>query len=284
MKLPIPVISGKNVVYRDVELDSPSGGLIANTQNILENVGNSYTALQTWVSGCVTSIGSEENEVTGKQEIKSMIRKMAYKSVELIAIKSILTINDDDEIEGIYECPRCGMEIIAERKMEDGEEISNTADYVSDMEIKYIEDDTVTFSHDLEIPVEFEQGLPGSDGGHPIETVESITFHYPTLGDCIDSFSETGKTDKTRLQYRIYSKAIEEINGNKVDKKWKRRFGVPMFNKMKGIKSDLIAIFNMGNEYGLNQEVEKRCPKCGKLWKEPVNTMNFFASALRSIS
>lgn len=283
MRLPIPIISSSDTVYTATEIERPESGAIVNAHNIIENTGNSYSALLSWLSSCVISISSEENEIINKTEINGMIKKMAYSSAELFSIKAVLMINEDDEVEGVYKCPRCDTEIIAERKVEDGVEIFNTADYISNLAIKYKEDEGNTFTHEFEIPVEFKQGMPGTKDGQPIEVVNSIVFHYPTLADCISAYEETGGRDKPRLQFRIYSKAIEKVNGQDVNDKWKRNFGIPLFNKMKGVREDLIEIYRKGNEYGLDPNVEKRCPRCDKSWQEPINSMNFFGSALQSI-
>jgi ssDNA-binding Zn-finger/Zn-ribbon topoisomerase 1 len=291
MKLPIPIISSSENIYTNVEIERPESGHIINADNIIKRTGNSYEALLSWISSCTISISSESNEITNRTQIRSMLKKAAYKNAELIGIEAILLINDDDEIEGVYNCPRCDTQIIAERKIEDGEEIYNTADYVSQLKRIYVDEEknpeiynSGLFPHEFKFPVNLGEGRSPGNDLPPITEVESIVFHYPTLNDCIGAYNEIGGRDKSRLQFKIYAKAIEKINGMDVNTKWKSTFGVPLFNKIKGIKEDLIEIMDKGNEFGLANYVNKRCPNCEKEWKESINNMNFFGSALRSIS
>lgn len=284
MRLPVP-INYKDNVYLEVEVEAPGAGLIANTINTIDRSGDSYSGLHTWITGCIKSIKSDDGkEITDKSQIRSMVRQMPYKSAEFVALKTILMINDDDEIEGVYNCPRCDNQTVAERIMQDGEEISNTLDHVEDLEINFTENGTVNFEHIFSNPIEIKSGQPGKEGKLNIEEIQSIVFHYPTLGDCISAYLKCGSNDKARLQFGIYVESIEKVNGEPKDKRWKNSYGMKAFDNIKNLKKDLLEIFRKGNEYGLDPNVKKNCNKCGKRWEEPVNSMNFFGSALRSIT
>src|SRR4030042_3815947 len=139
MRLPIPIVYKDDEIYTDVEVESPGAGVIADTWNIIDKTGNSYSALHTWLSKCITTIISESKTILDKTQIRAMIRKIPYKPCEYIAIKTILDVNADDEIEGIYECPRCQTKIICERVEENGEEISNNVDHMSALKINFAE-------------------------------------------------------------------------------------------------------------------------------------------------
>lgn len=283
MRLPVS-INYKDITYLEVEVEAPSAGLIANTINTIDRSGDSYSGLHTWITGCIKSIKSDEKEITDKSQIRVMVRHMPYKSAEFVALQTILMVNEDDEIEGVYQCPRCNNQIIAERTMQDGEEISNTLDYVEDLDVNFTENGTISFSHDFHDTIKIKSGQPGKEGKAILEEIQSMEFHYPTLGDCISAYSKCGSNDKARLQFMIYVESIEKVNGQPVDKKWKTRYGIKAFNSIKNLKKDLLEIFRKGNEYGLDPNVKKNCNKCSKKWEEPVNSMNFFGSALRSIT
>lgn len=277
MQLPIPIFY-KDKIYDECEIDQPESGDIVSTVNAIDKNGDTYTSLIIWLASAITALISDGERIEDKVRIKSLLKWMHYKTAEYITIQSLLLIHDDDEIEGIYSCPRCDNQIIAEKVVEDGLTISDTVDYVSQLKVDYMEDYEQTFFHNMEKPVDI------MNNNQPIETIENVDFYYPTMNHCINAFARTGARDKARVQLRIYAEAIQKINGNEVDNKWRNNFGIYFMNKIRNMKGDLMEIFKKGREYGLDPTVKKECNDCGKEWKEQVNPMNFFASALRSIT
>ena len=131
-------------------------------------------------------------------------------------------------------------------------------------------------------PVSFDDPIViESVDAEGIESVARLELDYPTLNQCSSAFSKYGGKDEFRLQLGIYVEAITKANGIDVDRKWKNRFGMEIFKRLELEK--LRSIGEDANRYGLDTDVDRVCQKCGKEWRTPVSTSNFFASALRSI-
>lgn len=293
MRLPVPIFS-KEKIYTEGEVDAPEAGLIASTLNVMEKTRDDYTALLTWISGCIKSLKTQEGDVVEEPaRLKQIIRKASYKTAEYATIQSLLQIHDDDEIEGIYNCPRCSEQIIAEKITEDGDVISDTLDYVSQFPVLFMgttEEDDLPDNYEYdgaelsnEVIHTFEKPPTIKTGKGEVEVV-SIEFEYPTIQHCINAFQKTGQRDKSRLQFQIYVEALTKVNGEEVDSKWKNTYGMQIFNKIRGVRGDLSEIFRKGGKYGIDNRVHKTCHNCGKEWKEKVNPMLFFASALQQIA
>jgi hypothetical protein len=279
MKLPIP-ITYKDKTYSDVELKRPTPETISESLNVIESNGNSYQGVLAFVNGVVESIIYDGGEVSDPIAKKSLLRKMPYKSCELVAIESLMLVNEDDGVEGFYPCPRCNYQVLAEQvKNDDGEIISDNLDYLSELNRDYadLEGFDGTFTHTFLEPTRIMAGK------EEIEVVESVTMHYTTIEDCINAFNLVGEKNKLKLQFAIYSNSIEKINGKAVEGKFKSRYGDMVFSKNENLK-DLGSLFDKGRQFGLDPSVKKRCPKCSKEWFGQINPMNFFGSALQSLT
>ncbi len=183
----------------------------------------------------------------------------------------MLLLNDDDGIEGVYECPRCEKKIVCEY---DKKNDIDTRDYINDLSIVYMENENNIVNIDLKNVIEVKNAA----NNEVLETVTSMSFSYPTLNDCIRANQSQGFNDEARLQFAIYIEALKKVNGKEVDGKFNNRYGMNIFEKMgmddyKKLNKDL-------NVYGMDQEVEKHCRGCGKDYKVTLNISNFFASAL----
>ena len=256
MKLPIPVLNNGTKIS-EAEIKSYNAGVIADTQKVAES-GDSYRALETFISGCLETLG----DLSGS-DLRAAVKNMPYKTAEYLSTK-IIVADKDDAVEGVYECPRCGNQITTENDPE-----HFTADRISDLDVTYTED--TFFSIGLKKPVK----LPVTD--EPIAEVQTIEMDYPTLNQCSLALNKVGRGDKIRLQIAIYVEALRKVNAIEVDKKWKSRWGMILFERM---SDDLRAIGDKANAYGLQTELEKNCLKCGKKFKTNITTSNFFASAL----
>jgi len=269
MRLPIPIFSGTEI-FREIEVESPRAGVLAETQKAAEQ-GSLFAAILTLVTGCVVSI----DNITDKSQIRALCRKMPYRDAEYVAVMAVIKISPDDGFEGVYTCPRCSNRIITEYKEIDGEVI-DTRDYISDLPIGLMDDDTQTFSFDLSEAVEIKSE------GNVLESISSFEMRYPTMSDCIIAESKYGNNNSLATQFGIYVQALIKVNGQEIDVKWKNRFGKLLFDNIRSLRLDLMAIGHEMERYGMVQSIERTCPSCGKVWKSQVNTSGFFESALRT--
>lgn len=266
-------MQGRNL-HADIEIKKPSGAVIADTQKIVKT-GDLFSAIKTFISGCVVGIG----DISDKQQIKNLVGQMPYRSAETVALKIMAEYYpDDDGIEGVYRCPRCGDKIIAELKEQDGMKI-DTRDFISMLPIGYMETPEYTIDIELSEPVILRNTL----NGEIILTVNSFAMQYPTIENCINAYNKQGLDDDVRLQYVMYAEAIKSINGQPVDQRWINSYGLPLFEGMKDVRSDIGTITEKIRQYGIQTTVPKKCRSCGKEWRASVNTANFFASALELV-
>lgn len=268
-RLPVLLKINDNI-YNEVEIKKPGGKLLADTEEAKKK--NIYLALRNFVSGCITVIKGT-NDITDVISIKSAVGKMSIKSAEYLSQEIMsLYYNGEDYIEGYYECPRCGEEIIAEKTVMDGIEI-DTRDRISDLKVGFMKDD-----NELLFDIDFENTIPlQSENG--VEEVNNVTMTFPTVEHFIEVENEIGLSNAVKVQYAVYAKAIVRVNGAEVDKKWKRVKGVMLFNESGEIRHDIGEITKYLNQYGVDNRVEKTCKKCGKVWQPVINTSNFFDSA-----
>lgn len=279
-KLPIPIqLNGK--IYSSVDIDAPTAGVLADTKKVADS-GDRFTATLTFLTGCVSAIIGDENEISEKIQIKSALRQIPYRSAEVLALKSILQIHSDDGIEGLYICPRCQNKVIAQVVEENGEIIMDTRDFIGNLDIAYMTDYVSNFEINFSEPVVVINALTKEvvldyKTQRPVG-MNKVTMNHPTLAHCIEAQAKQGGADEMRLQYRIYVEAISEIDGMPVEKQFKEKYGMMLFEKIKNI-NDIGDIAKKVHEYGIDRHVKKVCPNCAKEWKAVVNTSNFFESA-----
>lgn len=258
MRLPIPFDYNGSVV-EEVDLRAPRAGVLADVQKEASE-GRQYQAIAALVSGCL----SEETE-----KPLDLVKAMPYRTVEYLALQAILLVSPDDGFEGVYECPRCGHQTVCELT-----ESNDTRDFVSEVEVRYsegLEPILVALGHPVTFTVK-----------DSVDTIETIQMRHPTIGDCISAEARVGKSNLMKLQFAIYAAAIERVNGDPVNQHWKATFGIPLFEKME-FRPDLITIRDATAYYGMSPTIRKLCSKCGKEWDAPIDTSNFFGSALRSL-
>ena len=279
-KFPIP-LKLNDVLYHSCDIEPPTPGVIADTKKVADT-GDRFNSTLVFLAGCVKSIISDTSEISEKIQIKSALRKLSFRSAEVISIKSILLVHNDDAIEGVYICPRCGQRIIAQKIEENGEIISDTLDHISDIDTTYMQDYDDGFTIQLSEPV-FIMNLKTGEPMIDMKTnrtigMSSIKMDYPTLGNCIDAQTRQGGSDEMRLQYRIYVEAITEIDSIEIDRSFKDKYGMMLFEKIPNI-NDIGEITKRIHEYGISGKVKKICTSCGKEWMARVNTSNFFEFA-----
>jgi len=269
MKLPLPIIYGSSK-YTEAEVIQPTGGIIADTAKIIKQ-GNIYSAIYNFVAGSISRL-SGEKEIDNTNEIRTICRHLKYKSAEYLYIQALLLIYDGvDFVEGVYNCPRCGEQIIAEETS-----TSDTRDRISDLEINYLETEDyfeIDLSDSFEIKTKKDELL---------YDVKTIGFRHATMEDYIQACAKFSDRDRIRLQYDVFSKCIESINGQVIDSTFRNTWGDYIFEKYRNIR-DINKITKEFNSYGYQTKITKRCMFCGKEWQEHLNTANFFASALQLV-
>jgi hypothetical protein len=269
MKLVIPFsVNGK--VYSECEIGKPRASVIADTKRCIDETGDAFSAMRVMLNGCIESFG----DVTDKVAIKALIPKMPLKTAEHLVL-SVVTMHyaDDDGIEGVYPCPRCGTQYIAEIRETDGM-VVDTRDHISTLPVVYCD------MADIEIMREFKTAvlIENKANGNVIYDINSITIAVPTLENAINAYAKIGARDMVRLQFAMYVEALKKINGEVVDNKFRNSFGMLVFENIRDARDDLGWIAEQINMYGTDREVKKTCKKCGKVWKATVSTSNFFVS------
>ena len=261
--LPIP-IQYDGATLSDCAIKGYTAGLLADTKKAIM-ADNAYKAYMVFLAGCIDRIGAYED----KQKIREIVRVMSYRTAEYLTVKILSLDDEDDGIEGMYTCPRCGKKIICE-KTADGD----TRDFIKDMPCTMLQDGEA-FIVQLKNAIEVQNKAEDDS----IDSVSSLEFRYPTLSDCSNAFIKYGKKDETRLQLAIYLEALTKVNGYPVPEKFKSRYGMQVLEDF--TRADIQALGAKINQYGLENKVTKTCPDCQKEFEVYINTANFFASALR---
>jgi hypothetical protein len=262
--IPIPVSVGEKT-YREVKIKRTIASVIADTHQILEK-GDTYKAIQKFVSGCLESI----DDVTDKLSIYNIVSYMPYKSAFYLATRILMLDEKDDGVEGMYICPRCQNKKICEFNEDPS---LDTRDYLKDLPIRNMEGDINGFEINLSHPIEIKD----VDGNAQI--IDTLFMEYPTLNHCSMAFNKVGGKDDIRLQLAIYVQALQQVNGDDVDKQFKNSYGMYIFEQME--RDDIRKLGVEIDKYGMSTAVKKICNKCGKEFTVNLNTANFFVSALQ---
>lgn len=269
MKLPKAIFLNDKI-YTDIEIKKPKVKVLADVEETA-STGDIYSAMYQFILGCTESISSDDDITDDSAKLKELIKAMPYRSAELVAIKTMLLVDPQDYIEGIYTCPRCGKKIIAELKDD-----SDTRDRISDLAITVEDQPTNTIQYQFESPIIIKSV---KDESFRME-IDSVELRIPTLGDCILTAKQTSITGGTRFQIVLYKNCLITANAEHVDSKFRAEWGVYIFENLN--QSDMRSIYEPIKKYGLQSTVEKRCYECGKVWEATVNTSNFFVSGLAS--
>lgn len=267
LKYPIP-IKHNGVVYHGCNIKRPTPGTIADTKKIIDT-GDKFSGIQTFIEGIVTDIYKDDDLITDRISIKSILKNIPYRSAEWMTIQAMLMLDSSDAIEGYYSCPRCQKVLICELKEENGETIYDTRDFISALLLN-----TTDFNEDIEISLSENVDIYLNDD--LIDSVGNFTIENPTLKHCIAAYQKVGDKDELRLQFAIYVEALKKVNNKEIDNKWKTRHGKYLFENLKNFKTDFVNLTNKVNQYGLDKRLTKTCNQCGKEWQVVVNTSNFF--------
>lgn len=140
MKLAVPIFLDDKI-YNYIEIKKPKTGIFTVAYEMAQK-GNIFMAMKELISGCIESITSIDGEIIdNKLQIKNIVGHMSYISAEAVALKIMAQINEDDVIEGVYPCPRCGKKIVTEynKDME-----IDTRDRISDLDVKVMDENSYT--------------------------------------------------------------------------------------------------------------------------------------------
>ncbi len=265
MELAIPIIRNDKV-YNAVEIDEPDTDVIAKAYEYAQK-GLIFKAIYEFVAGCIESISGDEM-VTEKKQIKRICGMMPYVSAEVIALEVLILMHENDYIEGVYPCPRCGDEVITGN---DG--ITDTRDRIKDLERVKMEGLETSIFVELKKSVK----IKNTRTGEILEEIFSFEIRHPTLNDFV--LAENGQTNDVIIQSRAYCNALQKVNGKDIDTTWKSKFGMLLMRKSKATSKFVIT--QEMKKYGIQKNKERTCMRCSKVWEAPVNTSNFFVSGLQ---
>lgn len=269
MNLPIPIFRNEKT-YNMVDIQKPRTGVIAKAYDAAIYKGLNFKALLEFVAGCIETIYSQDGESeSNSDKIKRLCGMMPSISAETVALKVMSMINENDYIEGVYFCPRCGEKIVTGN---DG--ITDNRDKIDDLKIVNMDS---PFENYIFVQLSESIKIKNQKTGEIIEQIDNFEVRYPVLNDCMNA--EEGQRNDVTIALRIYCNALQKINGIDVTGKWKGTYGMLVMNKV--YPKDLAIISKAINNYGIQKTKERTCMECGKIWNAPVNTSNFFVSGLQ---
>ncbi len=266
MKLPVPFTWG-NRLFTDIETGRVRGGVMADTKAEADK-GNYFGAVLAYLVGVTETMTTDAGDsVSDKGQLRSIIREMPSVNSETAALLAMGSIDGNEFIEGVYECPLCGKSLVCE---------GETADLIEDMDIGEGEADE-RFSLDLSQPVDIQSRKKDQES---VLQVRSFIMRHPTVEDYLKAFGRVGTVDQLRFQFSAYSFALLETDGEERDERWRSTYGPMLFADMD--RADLNKIGKWIRSRGLAMRLPKACNSCGKKWDAEVSGSGFFASALGS--
>ena len=222
------------------------------------------------MSGSIEVLYEQNGEtVTDKTKIKRICGMMPYVSADAISMKVVCEIKkDDDYIEGVYSCPRCGVDIITGNDDE-----IDTRDRISEILINCM----TQYNNTIFVELEESVKIINKRTEEIIEEMFNFEMRYPTLNDFMHA--ENGQSDELEIQYRAYCHAIQKVNNEDVKDGWKSNYGLLLLKKAEITK--MFVINEEMRKYGMQNYKQRKCRRCRKVWDAPLNTSNFFVSGLR---
>jgi hypothetical protein len=260
MFLPVSFTYGGEIINQ-FEVKAALAEDMADTSDLMRE-GGGYGGIKRWCSGVLKSLNEHEDKVT----LENMIRDMPFVSAYAVAAFGAAKTRGNDSVESSYRCPRCG-EVRVYGKTDD----DDMTDHLDDFKPVVSADNQLSFSFDE--PVYILEKKTGAI----IEEIRSITIHAPTISDFIRA-GQRYPDGKSRLTFFAYGCALEAVNGNPVENRWKNQWGDLVFAKMSGKEFNRISKEIYAQQIG--NAIERVCLKCHHRWTEPLNLSNFFASGL----
>lgn len=262
MKLCVPAIH-KGRTFVEAELDKPRGGVIADAHEEIERTG-SFGAMLKLAVGCLRSLTTDTGDVlTKRSEFEGVVRHMPIQTVEHVALRALSLVNDQG-VDQIATCPRC-----ADKRI-----------YEDDEAIRFDDIEVVEFDGEQRIRIDLDDPVEIKSKGEVLVSVSSVLMRFPTLNDGISGSMQYPESRDIRRQYAIYASAIQGINGDEVDQKFRSQWGTWLFERM--YSTDIEQVSEVMAGLGMKKTMARECRRCGKKWKEPINIAGFFASGLRA--
>jgi hypothetical protein len=259
ISFPVPIFIKPQIT--ECSIIPPTTGVIMQTKKVIET-GNYFTALQKFLTG--TIIIDNDKEKTKRLVLDLPIQTAEYLSIEVM----LLQYQDDDGVEGIYYCPRCGKKKICEATDE-----YDTRDFISELEINYYTKELNEITNKLHVE------LRERKTGHVVLETQNITMRLPILKDYIEAANKVGYSNHIDIQNEVFIKTITKVNGEEFTKEKRNRYGKKIIEKSN--PRELNQFSREINSYGLMRNITKNCNNCGKQWKAEISTNNFFVSALQ---
>ena len=251
-------------VFTEYSVRKLKAGELADVQEAFSDQTEYHGILKILSSGISSIKDSSDDVVDTKPEIESICRFMPYQVAEQVALDIMVLLNSTDKIEAEFECPRCG------KRGYSPEEES-----IKDINIKILPYNGI----DVTLVHEFEPIQIKAKDGSIIQEVNKIEMRYPNINDCINASLVIPASKSARLQYEIYSNAILKVSDQEVDLKWRKMWGRYILERM---DFDVLSAIGADMQtYGLDKNIDRICIECGKEWKSPISTSNFFESGLR---
>ena len=274
MELAVPIFSEDGKIYDFVEIRKPKTKIITRAYEFVEK-NNVFTAMLELLSGCVVSVTSMEGEIIDNPVmIRKLMGNIPYVSAEAVALKIIGTLNENDVIEGVYKCPRCGERIIGGYDSVLG---IDTRDRVSDLAVTCL--DKQNYINEIQVVPENPIKFFNPKTEEVLQEIESFAIRYPTINDCIIAGRGMQPGQEIRVQMKIYIQSLLKVNGKEINKSWTATYGQLLFDEL--YPDDMAQIGDALQSVGLSKTIDKTCNSCGKVWEASINTSNFFASGLR---
>lgn len=274
VKLPKPIIL-ENDIIREIEIKRLKSGNIADVSKIIRSQGI-YRGYEKFLTMGISGFYSQDEFLDDNSRITGLVRKIPVVSCEFLVIKILLLYDIDDGIMGIYKCPLCGSSIICDKPRT--EDDVDTRDFISELEIVYDESDIPerTYYHILKDPVIIKDKKTGEE----IKNIESITYHYPLLQDCINAELQYGITNEADFQFAVLANSTEQYNGSNLTDIERKQWAMYVQRNIENIKYDINGVSNKLNEFGMKTKIRRTCKNCNKEWFSTIDTSSFFVSGL----
>lgn len=263
MKLSVSINYGDRV-FTEYELKTLKNGIIADASEAMKEKGD-FSGMAVLVSGTLSKLIDETGECV-ERGFSPIVDEAPIQTIEEIALR-ILTMDDEDGQEQIAICPRCKNK----RIYEDEDSIK-----FEDLEIMEHQGDQIIHV-DLQEAVEIKQ--KGGNENNPLLKIENIDFRFPLIKDGKYGHSKVPSNKDVRRSYATFGSSIISVNGNEVEDKFRKTWGLWVLERMS--RNDLKEIQKVINSCGIKKSIERECLVCGKKWNAPVDLSGFFVSGLQ---
>ena len=238
IKLPVPIFT--DPVITECEILKPTTGVIMETKKVVDT-GDYFLGLKKFLSGSILIKDSVE-------KTKQLVGEIPIQTAEYLAVQiMLLHYPEDDGVEGVYICPRCGEHKICESK-----EDIDTRDFISELDVNM-------FDGNEENTKDVKVELIDKKTNNIILEVSSLSMRFPLLRDYIESANKVGYQNEVDIQKNVYVKCLTKLNGSEITKEDRNRYGIKIIEKTE--PKDLNYFAREISKYGLQTLIQKICLK-----------------------